>query len=64
MRDGRVSSLKFFLADIQSFAEPVVVVPDVGGPTNRYLVLRNRSYWKEDFTGWLDKPLERFPDFE
>jgi hypothetical protein len=62
MRDGRVSSLKFYLADIHS--EPVVVVPDVGGPTNRYLVLRNRSYWKEVFTAWLDKPLERFPDFE
>jgi hypothetical protein len=29
MRDGRVSSLKFYLADIQSFSEPVVVVPDV-----------------------------------
>jgi hypothetical protein len=64
MRDGWVSSLKFYLADIQSFSEPVVVVPDVGGPTNRYLVLRNRSYWKEDFTAWLDKPLERFPNFE
>jgi hypothetical protein len=65
MRDGLVSSLKFYLADIQSFSEPVaVVVPDVGRPTNRYLLLRNRSYWKEDFTAWLDKPLERFPDFE
>jgi hypothetical protein len=64
MRDGRVSSLKIYLADIQSFSELVVVVPDVGGLTNRYLVLRNRSYWKEDFTAWLDKPLERFPDFE
>jgi hypothetical protein len=39
MRDGRVSSLKFYLADIQSFSKLVVVVPDVGGPTNRYLLL-------------------------
>jgi hypothetical protein len=57
MRDGWVSSLKFYLANTQAFSEPVVVVPDVGGPTNR-------SYWKEDFTAWLDKPLQRFPDFE
>jgi hypothetical protein len=65
MRDGRVWSLKFYLTEIQSFSEPVVVVPDVlGRPTNRYLLLQNRSYWKEDFTAWLDKPLERFPDFE
>jgi hypothetical protein len=31
MRDGRVSSLKFYLPDIQSFSELVVVVPDLLG---------------------------------
>jgi hypothetical protein len=64
MRDGWELSLKLYLADIQSFSEPVVVVHDVGGPTNRYLLLPNRSCWEEDFTAWLDKALERFPDFE
>jgi len=34
--DGAVSKLKFYLADVEAFMEPCVVVPNVGGANNSY----------------------------
>jgi hypothetical protein len=57
--DRRVSKLKFYLADVEAFHGPVVVVPDVDGDANRYLLVKNCGQWVEDFEKWLDRPIER-----
>jgi hypothetical protein len=60
--DRRVSKLKFYLADVEAFHGPVVVVPDVDGDANRYLLVKNRGQWVEDFEKWLDRPYEHIPN--
>jgi hypothetical protein len=32
------------------------VIPDIGGPKNRYFVVKPRSEWSGDFTKWLMDP--------
>jgi hypothetical protein len=49
------------LADVEAFHGPVVVVPDVDGDANRYLLVKNRRQWVEDFEKWLDSPTNIFP---
>jgi len=46
----------FYLADVEAFHEPAIVVPDIGGPENGYLVFKNRSEWCSSFESWLDSP--------
>jgi hypothetical protein len=62
--DKRVTKLQFYLAHVESFHQPLVVVPDIDGPANRYIVFKERSMWKEDFAKWLARDYEKFPDFE
>jgi hypothetical protein len=56
LRDGLVSKFKFYLADIETFQEPCVVVPNVGGPNNCYFWLEPKSRWSELFVKWLRAP--------
>ena len=35
MNTHRVSKLKFYLADVEAFVEPLAVVPDIGAPLMR-----------------------------
>ena len=51
---GFVDDLKFYLANVEAFLEPAIVVPDVGGPKNGYFWIAARSTWPEYFTSWLD----------
>ena len=51
-----VSHNKYYLADVEAIVGPAVVIPDVGGPTNRYLHLKDRSKWKREFEKWLEQP--------
>jgi len=39
LAEGCVSKLKFFLAPVDAFVEPAVVVPNIGGNNNSYLWL-------------------------
>jgi hypothetical protein len=32
------------------------VVPDIGGPPNRYFVVKPRNEWPREFTYWLEEP--------
>jgi hypothetical protein len=42
MQHNRITKLKFYLADIDAFHEPVVMIPDTGSRLpNRYLMLQN-----------------------
>ena len=53
---GFVTKRTFFLADTQAFHGPCCVIPDIGGPKNRYFVVKPRSEWAGDFTQWLMDP--------
>jgi hypothetical protein len=44
---------KYYLADVEGFKNMTVVIPDIGGQTNDYLVLKSWEDWKEVFTKWL-----------
>ena len=54
--DGAVTKLKFYLADVETFEEPCVVVPNVGGPANCYFWLEPKARWSELFIQWLHAP--------
>jgi hypothetical protein len=62
--EKQVTKLRFYLADVTSFHQPLVIVPDIDGPANRYIVIKDRSMWKDDFAKWLARDYEKFPDFE
>ena len=53
--DGEHSVVKrtFFLADTEAFADPCCVVPDIGGPSNRYFVVKPRNEWSNLFIRWV-----------
>lgn len=51
-----VSHNKYYLADVEAIVGPAAVIPDVGGPVNRYLYLKDRRKWKKDFVKWLEAP--------
>jgi hypothetical protein len=54
--EGLVSKRSFYLADTDAFYGPCCVIPDIGGPKNRYFVVKPRSEWSRDFTKWLMDP--------
>ena len=60
--DGMISI--YYLANVDSFHKPVVVIPDVGGPPDAYFMVKPRATWREDFTKWLDMKHETFPNFD
>jgi hypothetical protein len=49
-------SRQFYLVDVDSFAAPVLVVPDVGGKRNAFLRMTPRSVWLHRFMSWLMEP--------
>ena len=51
-----VSHNKYYLADGEAIVGPAVMFPDIGGPVNRYLYLKDRSKWKKVFEKWLEQP--------
>ena len=53
---GRVQQRKYYVVDVESFQEPLVVIPNIGGPQTEYLMMRPRSKWSDDFMEWLDAP--------
>ena len=50
--DGFVQQRQFFLADVNAFVDPCSCVADIGGPPNRYFVVKPRDKWSEDFLSW------------
>ena len=63
MQQHRVQNLTFYLADVDTFDEPLAVIPDIGGPANAYFFLKKRTEWKADFEKWLESKHETFPNF-
>lgn len=58
-----VTKLKFYLADVEAFEDPITVVPDIGGKPNAYFELKDRHDWPQSFVSWLRRPREDIPDF-
>jgi hypothetical protein len=61
--NGKLVSMNFYLADVEAFVHPAMVVPDVGGPENSYLAILNRPEWRRQFERWLETSQE-FDDLE
>ena len=65
MENHRVKNLQFYLADVEAFDETLVVIPDIGGEGNVYMLMSPRSEWAENFGKWLLKrPHEKIHLFE
>ena len=62
--DKSGSSLKFFLANVEAFARPAAIMPDIGRLEMACFVVEQRSKWKNDFAQWLQQPhkLDAMPD--
>jgi hypothetical protein len=56
--DGYLSGRTFYLADVEAFEGPCIVIPDIGGPPNAYFQVKNRSGWSNLFVEWLRQPHE------
>jgi len=56
-----VSKLKFYLADVEAFASPLVVIPDMGGNANDYFLLRSRQEWSQRFVRFLETSNHHYP---
>lgn len=51
--DGNVQR-KFYLVDVESFAAPACLIPDIGNDTpGAFLRLVPRSEWSDQFIAWL-----------
>ena len=54
--NGDITSLEFYLADVEAIVKPIVVIPDIGGAGNVYFLLKDCIDWKKDFIKWLWAP--------
>ena len=55
MAGGYVSKLVFYLASVEAFVEPTVVVPNIGGKNNTYMWLKPRHTWGDLFVKFLEE---------
>jgi hypothetical protein len=57
--DGEVALRKFYLVDVETFLQPIVVIPNIGAmPKCKYLLMTPKSEWAEKFVQWIDLPHE------
>lgn len=49
-------SRQYYLADTEAIVEPCCVIPDIGGPLNRYFLVHARTQWAAFFTKWIEEP--------
>ena len=47
---------------VESFKYPLAMVPDIGGPPNRYFRLKERKTWRAGFEYFLSDPRLRRVD--
>lgn len=50
---GTMVDRTFYLADTEAFLDPACVIPDLGGPPNRYFVVKPRNQWAAEFVKWV-----------
>lgn len=54
--NGKVTGRTFFLADTEAIVKPCAMVPDIGGPPNRYFYVKARPEWAKEFIVWVNRP--------
>ena len=54
--DGIIEQRNFYLADTDAFQDPCCVIPDIGGPPNKYFVVKPRNQWAGEFIKWIMQP--------
>jgi hypothetical protein len=67
LTQNAVSHLKFYLADVEAIVRPLAVIPDIGGQSNDYFIVKDRESWTEDFIAFLedDRDIEgQISDYE
>ena len=59
---GVPTKRRFYLANVEAFAAPICVVPDIRcQPTHskiRYFHVQSRSQWPKNFIAWVNRPYE------
>ena len=53
---GIVTKYKYYLADVDAFVKPLIVIPDTGGDSNDFFEVAPRAGWREFFIEWLEAP--------
>ena len=53
---NQVEKRSFYLADVEAFNDVACVIPDIGGPPNRYFFVHQRPHWAELFEQWVKAP--------
>jgi hypothetical protein len=53
MTQGHVTKLKFYLADVDAIVQPLAVLPNIGGKSNSYWIVKPRNQWAALFGKWL-----------
>ena len=56
--NGLITGRNFYLADTDAIVSPCAVIPDIGGPPNRYYMVKSRREWHKDFISWVRRPHE------
>ena len=54
-QDGSVRRRKFYVVDVESFKNPIVVIPNVGTKKD-YIMMEPRDNWPNQFIRWLMNP--------
>jgi len=54
-KDGSVAERKFYLVDVETFKDPIVVIPNIG-TKDQYLLMKPRLGWADDFVDWIQMP--------
>ena len=53
--DGSVKERRYYLADVESFVRPMVVIPNIGAtPKCKYLEMAPKTEWAEQFVQWVE----------
>jgi len=53
LKDVGEGKRNFFMADTDAIVDPACVIPDIGGPENRYFVVLPRNQWTKKFVEWV-----------
>ena len=61
---GDIEERKFYLADTDAITSPCCVIPDIGGPKNRYFLVTSRDEWADHFETWLHSIKHRTLDMD
>jgi len=53
--NGEVIERQFYLVDVETFKQPLVVIPNIG-TKREFLMMTPQSKWAEDFKVWIESP--------